>query len=262
MSRLDQLIRQAETDLSNAQALPDSDESKAGKVTEAKARLQALRDTKSAADDEINDAVRTRIPSAETTAKEEERKRIAGILGIPVEQVTDEKLQEVKEAYQGRLSETEREKQAREAAETRATTLETENERNKRIAENARARHEDFLKRQAVVEQLLGLGVIHETGENAQSYLDLATDEALKNGNVTVEVEVDDDGNLNVKGEVQGAKEAAEKVKETRPALFGEGTQQINNPPHTPQDRRRQGGGGGSAYRPALSVTGPRQSGG
>lgn len=124
MSRIDEAIKAAQAELSTAQALPDTDEGKSTKVAGAQAKVTTLQSQKQAIEDEINDAVRNRLPDAEKNAKESERKTVAAALGIPVEQLTDEKLSEVKQAYQGQQTEADRykqelatEREAREKAE-------------------------------------------------------------------------------------------------------------------------------------------------
>ena len=259
MSRLDDAINQAKTDLAAANALADSDANKATKVAAAQATVNTLEAQRQAINDEINDGVRNRLPSAESTAQENERKRIAGILGIPPDQVTDEKLQEVKEAYAGQLSEVERQRQEQQSLQSRISTLETEAERNKRIAENAEKVVKQNLIESAVKDALLAEGVTHETGEGKQSYLGVALEQAMKLGTVDVKVVTDSDGNVKVEGDVTGAAEAARAAKEKYPVFFGGPTQDVINPRRTPRGGDDRPDLSESSYKPNYSIPGARQ---
>lgn len=260
MARIDDAIRAAETEVTTAQALPETTEdekaTKATKVAAAQAKVSVLKDQKTAIENDISDAVRGRLPDAERTAKENERKAVASALGIPVDQLTDEKLAQVKQAYQGQQSEVEREKNRAEAAEQQVTNLTTSEERAKRIAENARKSHEDSIKRGALRAELLTRGVIHETNEGGTSYLDLAVEQAERLGTVEAKVEVQEDGSLKVVEDVKGAGEAADKAAQKFPAFFGD---VVENPRQTP--RGKTGGGGATpSYDPPLAVRGPRNT--
>lgn len=265
---LDNLITQAQAEVTAAEALPDTDSEKPRKVAEAKGKVAALQQAKGAGytrtQTDVDNAVQGRLPDAQSSAKEDERKRVAAALGIPPEQLTDEELKRLKQLREGQQSELERANTAAQTAQQQLETTQAERDRLKKQAETARANLEETLKRQAVERALLAEGVIHGTGKDEQgnerpSYLDGAR-RLTDLSQVSVEVEVDQSGNLNVKGEVQGAAEAAKKTKETYPAMFGEGSSGVVNPPTTPQDRRRNTNQGGPAYRPNLSVTGPRQA--
>jgi len=224
-TRLDQAISAAETELRNAQALPEgTDEekrTKATKVAAASASVNTLKAQKASWQQDIDDAVQNRLPDANTSAQEQERARVAGILGIPKDQLTDDKLAEVKQAWHGTLN-------SQQQLETRATTAESnaqaEKERadkQERIAKAARDQLATSLIEGAVRQELLSEGVVHEVGEGKVSYLEPALREALRVGTPKVTIDIKDDGTLEVKGDVTGAKEAAAEAKKQIPAFFG-----------------------------------------
>ncbi len=261
--KIDELITKAQGELTAAQALPDTDDTKTSKVAAAQAKLSALQSAKDAAQEDINGAVRTRIPDAENSAKEAERKALAQSLGVAVDKL-DEELERLRKLRADQQSEVDRERQAREAAETRVSTLETESQRAQRIAETSRKQLEDTLKRQAVERALLAQGVIHETGEgdDKRSYLDGAY-KLTDTSSVTVDVEVDDEGNLQIKGQVQNAEEAAKKTKQEYPAMFADGQQGgLQTPLRTPGGGGTPGNSTGqsSGYNPRYNVPGQRQA--
>ncbi len=252
MARIDDAITTAKGELTAAQGLSDTDEAKATKVAASQVKVSILEGQKKAIEDDINDAVTGRLPHAKEAAKNAERKSVAAALEIPADQLTDEKLAEVKRAYQGQQSEVEREKQAREAAETRATGLETSEQRARQIASTARANLEATLKRQAAEREHLKLGVVHT---DEQSYLE-GVMQLTGMEDITVDVDVDDDGNLTVKGEPKGAKEAAEKVKERYAAMYGDYAPNLGAVP--PNPRARNNVKQGQPYTGNYSIPGAR----
>lgn len=127
MSRIEQAIRAAREELDAAKALDDSDGEKAGKVAAAEAKVSVLEAQKKAIQDEINDAVRERIPGAESGAAERERKRLADLYGVTVEEL-DDKLRE--SADKNRTAETEAKRLQREKDEADAAKSEAEKERD------------------------------------------------------------------------------------------------------------------------------------
>lgn len=260
MARIDDAITQANTDLTAARALPESDTDRTVKIARAEARLNTLNDQKKAIQDDINDAVTGRLPDATRTAKEDERKAVAAVLGIPVEQLTDEKLAEVKAAYEGQLSEVEREKQRAKAAEGQVETLKAQVESANNVKTTAKQATANLLIKNALKTELITQGVIHETeGDSPASYLDVALEQALKQEGVTVDVQVDDSGNVAVQGDVQGTTDAVQKVKQKYGVFFGTGQQGIVNPRNTPRRGDDNVDISKSSYKPNYSVPGVRK---
>ena len=247
MGKLAEKISAAKTKLTQAQTSGD-----ATKVAAAQAEVNALEALDNEGfgftQDDVNSAVTGRLPDAEASAKNAERKVLADRLGVSVEKLDDE-LKAIEEQRKSQQTEAQRLQGALSTREAELNNAQAERDKNKRIAETARANLEEALKRSAVERALLSSGVVHETGEGKASYLDVTTEQALRLGDVNVEVEVDDQGNLKVKGEVTGADEATKKVKEKYPAMFGEGGYRApsETPTSNDQDNNKSGLGG---YRP------------
>lgn len=254
MARIDDAITAAQSEVTAAKALPENTEeekaTKATKVAAAEAKLSTLTAQKQAIQDDISDAVRGRIPDAEKTAKENERKVLAQKLGVKLEGL-DAELDRIEKERRGQQSEVSRLTSDLTTREQELATEKAEREKAQRIAETARDQLRSTLIENALTTELIKQGVIH--GEE-QSYLDGARNLTKRDG-ITVEVEIKDDGTLEIKGDVQGAKEAVEKTKETYAVMFGE---TVESPTETPRGKSGGGGGKKPVYNPPLAVTGPR----
>lgn len=254
MARIDEAIRAAEGALTAAQALPEStDEEKATKATKvaaAQAKVDALKEQKQAIEGDINDAVQSRLPDA----KKAERETLARKLGVPVEKL-DEELDRLENERRGQQSEVSRLTSDLTQREQELATEKTEREKAQRIAETAREQLRTTLIESAVTSQLISQNVINT---EEQSYLEGARN-LTSLSEVSVDIEIKDDGTLEVKGEVQGAKEAVEKTREKYPVMFGEAFDVATPTPPGRGGSSARGGGGGKkpAYTPNLAVTGP-----
>ena len=233
MSRIEQAIQAAQGELASAQALGDADESKVTKVAAAQAKVSALQNQKKAIEDEISDAVRSRVPDAETSGKEAERKAIASALGIPVEQFGDEKLAEIKQAYQGQQTESERLKGNLESVSGERDALKGERDAFKE-------RYENTLKASAVERELLAKGVRHGSEDSRLAM-------AVKNADFS-KVTVKDDGT------VEGADKAADGVKQASPEWFSDYAPRFGGPP--PNPRPDKSGKDRPAYAGNYSIPG------
>lgn len=235
------LITAAEAEQRNAEALPDTDTSKALKVAEARAKVAGLKSAESAGytftQGDVDSAVTTRLPDAQGTGRTEERKALAQKLGVKLEDLDAEVNRLAGEKRSGE-SQADQERRAKEAAERERDTAGTERDSWKGIAEQARDQLAEERRRTAVEAELRNLGVIITKDHN---YLPGAYNLADKSS-VQANVEIDPGTKtLVVKGAVTGAKEAAEKVKQHYPAMFGE------PPPDNPRqgpERQQQGGSG------------------
>lgn len=226
------------------------------KIGIAKAELQTLEQMKQDglgfSQEDINQAVTGRIPDAETSARAAERQTMAQHLGVEVDKL-DEELQRIEHERLNSQSDTQRLSNDLATTNAQLQNAQAERDKQERLAQTARAELESTLKRNAVERELLSLGVtINETTNYLPGALQLTDLSEVK-----VEVEVAEDGKLSVKGDVQGAKEAAKKTKDAYGAMFGEVA--TGRPRETPEGH--QGGSsskGLGAYKPRYNTPAQR----
>lgn len=252
---LQEMITAAQGKVTAAKA--DGDEAK---IAAAEAELSALQNVQSAGyvhtQGDIDSAVTNRLPDAQNSAKEAERKALAQKLGVPVEKL-DEELDRMEQERRSGQSEVQRLSTDLASRDQELATERTSREQAQKTAETAREQLERTLINNAITTELIKAGVIH--GEE-ESYLEGARN-LTKTDEVTVETEIDADGNLKIKGEVQGAKEAAENTRETYPVMFGDVVETPIETPHGNKGGRQQKQGQGN-YKPNYSITGPQVTGG
>lgn len=235
---IENLITAAQAEVTQAEQLPTTDPTRAEKIAAAKAKVAGLEAAKNAGytmtQADVTSAVQGRLPDAQSSARTEERRALAQKLGVKIEDLDAEVTRLAGEKRSGE-TQADQERRAKEAAETARTTAEGERDKWKRTAESARENLRASIIRSAVEGELRNQGVIVNDTTN---YLGGAYELTDKSA-VNVQIDVKDDGTLEVKGGVTGAKEAAEKTKQQYAAMFGE------PPPENPRQgpERRQGGG-------------------
>ncbi len=241
---LEDLITAAEAEVTQAKALPDTDSEKALKVARAEAKVAGLKAaqaggyTKTQA--EIDAAVQQRVPDAEGSGRTAERKALAAKLNVSVEDLDAEVERLAGERRSGE-TQADQERRAKAAAEADAATAKAEAAKYKKTGESAREYLRNQLIRGELERELLKQGVINT---EEVSYLEGAYNLTDKSA-VNVQIDIKDDGTLEVKGGVTGVKEAVEKTKQQYAAFFGEPAPE--NPHQTPGGGDSGGGAGGGA---------------
>ncbi len=255
---LKDLITQAETALANARALPDTDTEKAQKIRDAQGHLNGLKAAEAAGYTRTASDESTTVQQRVNETKESERKALAQRLGVKLEDL-DGELDRINNDRRSGESEAQRLQREIATKDTTINTLEAEKTKAERIAETAKTHTENLYRRNALEAALRSRGVVHEVGEDGkvvQSYMDLAVEQAERLGDIKVPVEVDDEGNVKVTGQVTGAEEAADKVKENIPVYFGETLEAPHRTPNPRRDDQKV-----PTYTPPLAVTGPPRQG-